>query len=141
MDAQELRAPVTVIKGYDSMILGGDAGNVSSKVKEMLDPVAKSSEGLNQLVENLLQVARSESGTIKIAVKPIDISKSIIDTLVEFKILAGKKSIKLVYDTKSKIPQVLADEDKLKEVLKNLIDNAIKYTLQSSTITIGHKVQ
>lgn len=139
--AHELRAPVTVIKGYISMITKGEFGPFSSKIKEALDPVRKASDGLNKLVEDLLQVARSEAGRIEIQVKPIDAAEQVKNTLQELEILSKEKSIKLVYDPPSDLPQVLADPDKFKEVIKNLVDNAIKYTVEAGTITVSHEIR
>lgn len=139
--AHELRAPVTVIKGYVSMILEGDTGPVPSKAQEYLSLVMKSSEGLEKLVSDMLEVARSEAGRIEIEVVPTDISEQVKAVLQELKILADEKSIQMIYDPPSDLPKILADSAKLKEVIKNLVDNAVKYTVKPGTITVSHQIK
>jgi len=139
--AHELRAPVTVIKGYLSMISEGDAGSVSPKMSDFLSQVNKANQNLVKLVEDLLQVARSEAGRIEIAVKPLDIVLAVKGVLGELKTLADEKSIKMVYKPQPDLPQVLADPDKLREVIVNLVNNAIRYTLGAGTITVSHEVK
>ena len=139
--AHELRAPVTVIKGYISMIASGDAGPVSSKLQELISPVAQSAKDLSKLVEDLLQVARSEAGRIEVEVKPISVSEQVKAVIHELKVVSDKKSIKVIYNPQSNLPKVLADPDKLKEVIKNLVDNSIKYTLEKGVITVEHEMK
>lgn len=139
--AHELRAPVTVIKGYISMIMEGDAGSVPPKIREFLSPVMGSSESLVKLVGDLLEVARSEAGKIEIEVRPTDIAVEIRNVLQELKILSDAKSIKMIYDYQPVLPKILADSNKLKEIIKNLVDNAIKYTVGTGTITISHEIK
>lgn len=138
--AHELRAPVTVIKGYLSMIMGGDAGPVSSELKGMLDPVDQANKNLQKLVEDLLQVARSDSGKIEIKTRPMDISVIFEQVVLQFKPAAKEKSIDLVYE-KSAQPEVLGDPDKVKEIAMNLVSNSVKYTLGSGTVIIRHEVK
>ena len=139
--AHELRAPVTAIRGYISMIMAGDTGPISPKMKEYLSPVEKSGEALNKLVEDLLQVARSEAGRIEIKVKPTDMVAQIKSVFEQLKILADEKSIKMIYQPPKGLPKILADPDKLGEVIKNLVDNAIKYTLGAGTVTVTHEIK
>lgn len=139
--AHELRAPVTVIRGYISMILGGDAGPVSPELKKFLSPVEQSGYGLNQLVEDLLQVARSEAGRLEIKVGPVDAVEQAKNVLQELKILSDKKKIKLVHNIQPNLPKVMADSGKLQEVIKNLVNNSIKYTLGEGTITVGYEIK
>lgn len=139
--AHELRAPVTVIRGYILMILEGEAGPVPSKMKEFLSPVMGSSEALVKLVGDLLEVARSEAGKIEIEVKPTDIAAEIRNVLQELKVLSDAKSLKMIYGHQPVLPKILADPNKLKEIIKNLVDNAIKYTIGPGTITIYHETK
>ena len=139
--AHELRAPVAVIKGYVSMIMDGSAGSLSPKMRELLSPVAQSGQDLNKLVEDLLQVARSEAGRIEIKVEPVDLAEQMKAVLRELKVVSDKKSIELVYNPQSNPPKIMADPGKLKEVIKNLVDNSIKYTPEKGAITIAHEIK
>lgn len=139
--AHELRTPVTAIKGYLSMILEGEAGPVSSEVKDLIKEVITANQRLIQLVNDLLQVARSEAGRLTIEVAALDIGEPSGEVLKELKPLADEKKIKLVYEPPATLPKVLADRTRLKEVMVNLVGNAIKYTLGEGRVTVRHKIQ
>jgi len=139
--AHELRTPVTVIKGYASMALEEGAGAANEKVTKYLKGVEQANERLLQLVEDLLEVARSEAGKIVIRVQPVDIRKPIVATVEELKQLAKKKSISLDYQSPQNLPDVLADEDRVREVAMNLINNAIKYTPSNGHVWVSHEIR
>ncbi|MBI2637323.1 MAG: sensor histidine kinase [Candidatus Sungbacteria bacterium] len=137
--AHELRAPVTAIKGYLSMIEEGDAGEVSPKLKEYLTPVSQSNKRLVNLVNDLLEVARQEAGRMTIDVSAVNPAPAILSTIEELKPLAAEKNITVTYDA-SGAKSILADEARLKEVMVNLLSNAVKYTIGSGTVTIWHEI-
>ena len=138
--AHELKTPVAAIKGYLSIINDGLAGPVNDKVKDFIVKVLNANARLIRLVEDLLEVARSEAGRIKIDVAPIDISLVIKETMGELKPLADEKSIKVNYEEFAGLPKVLADAGRVREILVNLIGNSIKYTLGSGSVDISHEV-
>jgi len=127
--AHELRTPVTAIKGYLSMILDKSFGKVPAKIEENLKIVNGSNERLVQLVQDLLQIARSDAGKMKIDLVPLSIGEAVKATINELKSLTDKKDLKIKYIELADDKKVKADAYKLKEVLTNLIGNAIKYTL------------
>ncbi len=139
--AHELRAPVTAIKGYLSLIADSGTEIVSTDIKKYLSEVATANQRLVQLVNDLLEVARSEAGRLAVQLVSMDISPSVKAVLSELKPLADEKKISLVYGPVPNLPKVSADEVRLKEVLINLIGNAIKYTLGSGTVTVSHEVK
>ena len=129
MASHELRTPVTGIKGYISMVLDGTLGPVSDKIKNSLKIVQNASGRLSVLVEDLLNVSRIEQGRIKINPKPLNISQIIQDILVELRIQAEEKNLELKYNAYAKqLPLINIDPARLKQILINLIGNAIKYT-------------
>ena len=138
--AHELRSPVTVIKGYLSMTLEGDAGPISPRVKVFLEKTQSANNRLTQLVADLLEVARSEAGRIVIETTPLTIEEPTRATLGELKLLAGEKSISLDYTASENLPNVLGDSDRIKEILVNLVGNAIKYTQKGGKIHVFHEI-
>jgi signal transduction histidine kinase len=138
--SHELRTPVTAMKGYLSMVLGGEAGVISPDAKKMLEQVTLANQRLVQLVEDLLEVARSDAGRLTINTQKIEMSPIVQNVLKELMPLAKEKNIQLVY-APSLEAQVLADPERLKEVLVNLVGNAIKYTVGSGTVTINHQLK
>jgi signal transduction histidine kinase len=138
--AHELRTPVAAIKGYLSLVLEGIAGPVSDAVKEFIHKVMNANARLIRLVDDLLEVARSEAGRLTVEVRPTDISLPIQAVLTELKPLAEEKSIEFGYSPALGLPKVLADENRVKEIMVNLVGNAIKYTVGAGTVTISHEV-
>jgi len=137
----ELRAPVTVIKAYLSMILEGDFGKIDEKMKKAIETSYTLNERLVKLVQDLLEVARSEAGKMEIKMEPTLIGENVDEILKEFKGLAAKKGIKLLYEGPEKETKVKADPYRVKEVLTNLVDNAIKYTLEEKNIIVSHQIK
>ena len=125
----ELRTPITGIKGYLDMILSDDAGEISPELKEMLEEITKINQRLGDLVDDLLNVGRIEQGRIEIKPVPLDLVKLIEEVVKELQIQAKDKQLILDYK-KQEIPQVKADLERTRQVLINLIGNAIKYTEQ-----------
>ncbi len=139
--AHELRTPVAAMKGYLSLILEGMAGPITEKTKDFIEKVVNSNQRLIQLVNDLLEVSRSEGGKLTIKVVPIDIIEPIRGVLGELQSLADKASVQFVYEPTQGLPKILADADRLKEVMVNLIGNSIKYMGGSGKVTISHEVQ
>ena len=139
--SHELRTPVTAMKGYLSMVTSGEAGPVSPQVMDMLKQVSTSNERLMRLVEDLLQVARSEAGRLTIEVAPIHIGEQVLGVLKELEPLAKEKNIVVGYAPNPELPIVSADPSRVKEVLINLVGNAIKYTPAGGKVIINHQLQ
>ncbi|MEK7629928.1 MAG: sensor histidine kinase [Patescibacteria group bacterium] len=137
--AHEIRTPVTAIKGYISMVVDKSAGKLDEETSRFLGEVKKASDRLNNLVNDLLQIARSEAGRLEIKVTPTEVTEPVKAVLAELKVLADEKSISLVYEPRA-LPKVLADPARLKEVLVNLVGNAIKYTLGAGAVTISQEI-
>ena len=125
--SHQLRTPLSAIKGYLSMVLEGSFGKLQKETEEALRNVYESNERLIVLVNDLLNITRIEAG--KLEYKPIktDLDKLINSVVNELKITAEKKRLDMKYTDKN-LPYVLIDPGKIRQVLINLIDNAIKYT-------------
>jgi len=135
----ELRTPITGVKGYLDMIIEGDTGGVNSETKEILQEVSGINQKLADLVDDLLNVGRIEQGRIECKPVAMDLAKLTEDIIKEISIQAKQKNLELVYQ-KPEIPQVKADPDRTRQVLVNLIGNAIKYTEKGSvTVSLQEK--
>ncbi|MEK7072399.1 MAG: ATP-binding protein [Patescibacteria group bacterium] len=126
--SHQLRTPLTVIKGYVSMMLEGNFGEIPKLVKENLNKIYLANERLISLVESLLNISRIESGRLEFDIKPTDLVTITQSLMGDFKIKAKKKGLQLNFLVEKNIPNVLVDAQKIKEVIIYLIDNAIKYT-------------
>lgn len=138
--AHELRTPVTAIKGYLSMIFEDTAANLTDSVKQSLQTVARANERLVRLVNDILEIARSEAGRLKIEVFAVDIRESIRAILEELMPLAADKKLTVNYDPSADLPLALADAARIKEIIMNFVSNAIKYNREAGSITITHEV-
>ncbi len=127
--SHQLRTPLTIIKGYISMMLEGSFGEISLAVSANLTKVYEANERLIRLVENLLDISRIESGRQEynmVDTRLEDMAKVVVENL---KANAAAKKLQLVFSLPDKkLPAVHADIDKLHEVMINFVDNAIKYT-------------
>jgi len=135
----QLRTPLTVIKGYTSMVLEGSFGKIPDSIKEALNRVLISSGALAKLVSDLLDLSRIESGKIRYEFKEIDMEAIVRGVMQELEETARAKGIMLELRNENiKDAKLVGDFDKLHEVIINLMDNAIKYSSKGS-VTISLK--
>jgi len=138
--SHQLRTPLTVIKGYISMILEGNFGALTEGEKISLVKVYESNERLIQLVEGLLNVSRIESGRLQFAFAEKDLGELVQSVFEELETTASKKGLLFSLKRPAKLPLVRIDEEKMRQVVMNLMDNAIKYTKKGSvTVTLRKK--
>lgn len=134
MVSHELRTPVTAIKGFVDVVLTEDAGPVNDQQKRFLTIAHNSIDRLSLLISDLLDISRIESGQMKIELEPISIEKIMQDCYETYRAGAEAKKISLELRSDSKLPLVVADESRVKQVVDNLISNAMKFTLENGNI-------
>lgn len=126
--SHELRTPMAAIRGSLSTILEGYAGGISNEAREFLSAAYNENDRLIRLVNNLLNTSRIESGRLNFTVNRLDLSALISDVVHNLQMGAKEKNLYLTFEPAGLLPHVNADEDKIKEVLINLIGNALKFT-------------
>jgi signal transduction histidine kinase len=137
--AHELRAPMTAIKGYVSMVMEGDAGKITEKARGFLADANTINERLIRLVNNMLNVSRIEEGRMVYQLETESLSNVIRSVFSQFAPEAHRKGLE--YDLK--IPteirdKVYVDPDRIQEVIANFLSNAVKYTDHGSvTVRLG----
>jgi signal transduction histidine kinase len=137
--SHQLRSPLTAIKGYTSMLLEGSFGEVTPNQKEAIDRVFQSSSHLAKVVEDLLNVSKIEQGGLKYEMAPFDFEKVSHDLATDLSITAQKKGLELTFKSDGNPHIVMGDMEKIRQVVLNIIDNAIKYTEKGSiTVEIKH---
>ncbi|MDO8669630.1 MAG: ATP-binding protein [Candidatus Buchananbacteria bacterium] len=132
--SHQLRTPLTVIKGYVSMMLEGNFGPISKLISDNLNKIYNANERLIKLVENLLNISRIESGRLEFNIKPVNLSEIVASLLGEAKAKAENKKLKLSFSSDNNIKNILTDEQRIKEIITHLINNAVKYTDKGSII-------
>lgn len=123
----ELRTPITAVKGYLSMIMHGDAGEVTDKQKLFFSRAYSSTERLVGLVEDLLQVARLEENRMHFETEEFSANKLMHEVANDFTHKALDKGLHIRTSQKGKL-SLYGDYNLTKQALSNLLDNAIKYT-------------
>ena len=125
MASHELRSPLTAIKGYlDLLKTEKDAAMVGHYIEN----ISLSAQRLNNLVEDVLEVSRIEGNRLPIEMTIFDPGPIISQSLEEMRYSAMQKGLALNYVSPQTVLQIKADQDRFKQVLVNLISNAIKYT-------------
>ena len=131
--SHQLRSPLTAIKGYASMLIDGDYGDIGSEAKEAIDRMYQSSKNLTVVVEDLLNVTKIESGGMKFEMTPFDLSQVAEDEFKDFTVVIEKKGLKLSFEKDdSKLCMVNGDKEKIRQIVINFIDNSVKYTKEGS---------
>ncbi|MEK7461227.1 MAG: ATP-binding protein [Patescibacteria group bacterium] len=134
--SHELLTPTAAMEGYLSMILEEGMGKVDKQARGYLETVYRESKRLASLVKDLLNVSRIERGKIVVHPAPLDLAELIKQVLESLKFRAEERRIKLTLTMKDKLPKVMADSEKLTEVMVNLIGNSIKYTHEGGQAAI-----
>ena len=134
--SHELRTPLTSIKGYIEALLDGAKDDPETSA-QFLHIILKQSDRLNLILEDLLQLSKIESGQVQFKREPLHIQGIIERTLAMIKPIADKKGHRLISFVEDQLPDVLGDEDRLIQILSNLLDNAVKYTPEKGTITVA----
>ena len=140
MASHELRTPVTVIRGYVTMLIE-DAQKLSIKEEALqyLSVIKTSTERLSNLIEDLLNVSRIEQGRMKIDSHPTDAWIMVESVTNQFMVQAKEKNIILSCTKEAELKSIIdIDKDRFEQVLINIIGNAIKYT-PSGTVEVKVK--
>ncbi|MCP9449703.1 MAG: cell wall metabolism sensor histidine kinase WalK [Nitrospira sp.] len=136
--SHELRTPLTSIKGYVEALLDG-AKDDPEMAANFLDIILKQSDRLNLLIGDLLELSHIESGRVSFRQDPIDLRAVIDRAISTIKPLAEKKGHRLATFLEDTVPSIAGDEDRLVQVMTNLLDNAVKYTPPGGAIIVAVK--
>ena len=139
--SHQLRTPVTAIKGFASLLVEGSYGEISNNVREALEKIYVSSERLVNLIEDLLNVSRIESGRLTFAFENASVDKILKELYDNFLLVSKTKKFYLDLKLpKEPLPEVKMDALKVRELVSNFIDNALKYT-EKGGVTISAEMR
>lgn len=135
--SHELRTPLTPIRGYVDMLLSDTGGPLTEQQRNFLSIIKANTVQMSVLVEDLLEVGRMDSGNLTLSYSQFDLCQTIRDVIELLRLELERKAIHLVVQTPDALPMIEADEQRVRQVLTNLISNAIKYTYPQGRVWIG----
>lgn len=135
--AHQLRTPLTAIKWTINMILSENLGPLTTEQRGFLMKGYESNERMITLVNDMLVADRAESGKIQYQFSPVQIIDLIDNVLYEVAVVAHKKNVTIeMVNRDTSLPKVTVDSEKIRAVLQNLLENAVKYTGEGGKIEI-----
>lgn len=137
--SHELRTPLAVIIGYLECIIDGLYGQIENKHKEVLKVVSKQSNDLKNMIDHILIFSRLETGKQTLRIEEVRLRKMIYHLKETFDFLGHQKGLAVNWDIPRKLPVLQSDPEKLREILNNLLQNAVKYTDRGTiSVRIGY---
>ncbi|MCK5096157.1 MAG: HAMP domain-containing histidine kinase [Candidatus Pacebacteria bacterium] len=137
MAAHELRTPLTIIRGYTEML--GDSKRLTESDRQMTRNIEQSATNLNKLIGDILDVSRLQQGRLSFDLKNIQPGSYIQEVVESLQYTAKEKGLQLTYQKKD-AATIKVDVDRLKQVLINIIGNAVKYT-PTGSVTVSSYVE
>ncbi len=135
--SHELKTPLHSIKGFVEIILMGKTGVINDTQADFLGTVRDQTAHLQTLIDDLLEFSRLESGQVKLRLTEVSLPEVAHAVMNKLKPLADQEQVQLAARIAGDVPAIQADRMRIEQVLTNLVHNAIKFTPQSGTVTIG----
>ncbi len=135
----DLKSPITNIMGYSELMLDGGQARLGTEEKEFVESIMANGKKLTDMVEQFLDLARMDSGTLRLSYKTFALEGLINGTVSDLSFQAREKRVSLEVDVASGLPDIEGDMEKIGRVLTNLINNAIKYTPTGGKVTVSAK--
>ena len=137
--SHEFRTPLTVIRGSLEAMVDGTVEKIE-EIKRYHQRMLSETRGLERLVEDLLELSRLQSGTIKMNKETLHLPNVLKDVGRSLQTIAGKKGIKIEYLFQQEIPPFVGDYDRLRQLFVIFLDNAIKYSPKNTKVTVETSV-
>jgi signal transduction histidine kinase/DNA-binding response OmpR family regulator len=134
--SHELRTPLTSIAGALDIVLSGYAGALSDRQLRYVDMARQAATRMNQLVDQLLDLARAQAGSITIAAAPVQLDRLAREVIDRYRTAAATKHLTIVLGASANDISILGDPERLAQVLGNLVTNAIRFAPSGGTIDV-----
>lgn len=136
LTSHQLRTPLTTIKGYISMLLDGDAGELQPQQRKLLEEAFNSSQRMVHLISDFLNISRIQTGKFMIELTDVNLADILDEEIEQLRISVKAHQMNLSYDKPADFPVMPLDDSKIRQVMMNFMDNAIYYSPPGSTITV-----
>lgn len=134
--SHELRTPLTSILGYSDMLASGLAGDLNEEQQEFLETIRSKGDHLLQLITSLLDLGKLEQGNLALHREPVDAAALMEDVVKTLAPKAAKKSVRLEAETPVPIAPLDADPVRIRQVLFNLVENAVKFSPEGARVLL-----
>lgn len=134
--SHELRTPLTHLKGYLDLLLANDFGPLTVDQKKALDVMSRALDRLGRLIDDLILFSTSESSTIRLQIQSFDLIPQVNAVITQNAATARRKGIHLWMNASEELPRVSGDPERIKWVVNQLVDNAIKYTDRQGEVCV-----
>ena len=134
--SHELRSPLTAIKQFSSILLGGLAGELNPEQRQYQQIVLKNIDQLQSMIDDLLEVTRLETGKLTVDPECVSLTNAMADTFDTLQGTARAKGITLSSDLGFDLPSAYTDQTRLRQILIILLDNAIKFTPDGGSVDV-----
>ena len=138
--SHELRTPLTSIKNSLDILMSGRCGEITPATEKFLNMAMRNVQRLSGIINDLLDLSKIEAGKMDFHFAPTDINTVIKYVKSALSEVAKSKGLKLITNEADNLPEILADSQRLEQVLTNLVSNAIKFTPDGKSITISSRV-
>ena len=135
--SHQLKTPLTSVRMALHILLEEKIGSLTPKQADVLIAAREDSERLHEIIDNLLDISRIESGKMEMDIKPVSPGELVLNAAESFRSTAKDNGVNLTSDLPEDLPNVMADTTQITHVFANLISNALKYTPSQGTITIS----
>jgi signal transduction histidine kinase len=134
--SHELRSPLTAIKQFTTILLGGVTGELRKEQTEYLEIVLKNIQQLQAMIDDLLEVTRLEAGKLAVELESVSVADAVTDTFDTLQGTARAKGVTLASDLPPDLSPAHADRTRLRQILIILLDNAIKFSSEGGAVEI-----
>jgi two-component system sensor histidine kinase BarA len=134
--SHELRTPLTSVIGYSEMLLEGLAGPLTDEQREYIGTIMEKGEQLLGLISSILDFSKIETGALRLNPTPtnvVEVTRSAVSTVMP---LARKQGIAIDFSAEQKTPMISADADKIRQVLVNILGNAVKFNRKDGKVSV-----
>lgn len=139
MVSHELKTPMTSMRGYTDLILSGMTGPLTDQQRTFLETIAANIRRMSQQIQDLTDISRIETGQLRVEMLPMAFTNVVSDTLQSVRALFEDKKTELHVELPDDLPVVMADKDRMVQVLINLLSNACKYSPPESDVYLTFK--